>query len=49
MTSSVRRFPCFTFWPLLYLPLGAVDVKLSEEEVKELEQSYQPQAAFGHS
>jgi len=29
--------------------LGAVDIQLSEEEIKELEQAYQPQAAFGHS
>jgi len=29
--------------------LGAVDVKLTEEEKKELEAPYLPQAAFGHS
>ncbi|PPR04578.1 hypothetical protein CVT24_012031 [Panaeolus cyanescens] len=29
--------------------LGAVNVKLTEEEIKELESPYQPQAAFGHS
>ena len=27
---------------------GAVDVKLTEEEKKELEAPYQAQAAFGH-
>jgi aryl-alcohol dehydrogenase-like predicted oxidoreductase len=28
---------------------GAVDVHLSDEDIKELEEAYQPQAAFGHS
>jgi len=28
--------------------IGAVDVKLTEEEKKELEAPYQTQAAFGH-
>ena len=29
--------------------LGAVDIKLTEEEKKELEAPYLPQAAFGHA
>jgi len=29
--------------------LGAVDVKLTEEEIKELEAPYLAQAAFGHT
>jgi len=29
--------------------IGAVNVKLTDEEIKELEDSYVPQAAFGHS
>ena len=29
--------------------LGAVHLELSAEEVKELEELYQPRAAFGHS
>jgi aryl-alcohol dehydrogenase-like predicted oxidoreductase len=29
--------------------IAAVDVKLSEEEIKSLEEPYQPQAIFGHS
>ena len=32
-----------------YLSKGAVDVKLTEEEKKELEEPYMAQAAFGHS
>ena len=37
-------------WVLIYL-IGAVDVKLTEEEKKELEAPYiaQLEAAFGHS
>jgi len=29
--------------------LGAVDIQLSDEEIKELEEAYQPQVAFGHT
>jgi len=29
--------------------VGAVDVTLTEEEIKELEEPYAPQAVFGHS
>jgi hypothetical protein len=34
---------------LLIFSIGAVDVKLTEEEKKELEGPYIAQAAFGHS
>ena len=40
------------FWQILtrrYLSIGAVDVKLTDEEKKELEEPYMAQAAFGHS
>ena len=34
---------------VLIFSIGAVDVKLTEEEKKELEAPYMAQAAFGHS
>ena len=37
-----------TSWVLIF-SIGAVDVKLTEEEKKELEAPYMAQAAFGHS
>ena len=40
------------FWQILtrmYLSIGAVDVKLTEEEKKELEEPYMAQAIFVHS
>ena len=33
----------------MYLSIGAVDVKLTEEEKKELEEPYMAQAIFVHS
>jgi len=38
----------FLLVSLNLLQLGAVDVKLTEEEKKELEVPYQSQATFGH-
>ena len=35
-------------WVLMF-SIGAVDVKLTDEEKKELEAPYRAQAAFGHS
>jgi hypothetical protein len=39
-----------SFWAQLIFPPNAagVHVKLTEEEIKYLEEPYQPQAIFGH-
>ena len=49
MIFLVRFMSILLFWLMGNFSIGAVDVKLTEEEKKEVEEPYIAQAAFGHS